>query len=185
VLPEGGCESVISSGYDGLGRETLRTPTLDFATIVDTLQVVLPVAVLVDLVEDDDRAGWVVAFDCLEEVGVPEEARPVGDDVPVEVVAVRVVGGDAPREGRLAGLARADHEDHGLGGGEFMPGGHVEGPFDRATILQDIEKWPRPFFNGVKETLSPLRLDAGAGRTSDGAGPGPKGKRLPEVRVLF
>jgi hypothetical protein len=37
--------------------------------VVGAFQVVLPPAVLVDLVEDDDRAGRVVPIDGLEEVG--------------------------------------------------------------------------------------------------------------------
>jgi len=59
--------------------------------IVDALQIVLPVPVLVDLIEENQRLGRVLSWQAFVEEGILDELSPAGRDIPIEVEAVSEV----------------------------------------------------------------------------------------------
>ena len=74
-----------------------------------------------DLVEDDQGSGGVLALDAFEKTMIPKEAGPVLRNVPIEIDAVREGGGDDLCQRSLPGLARAGKDDHALFPSQFLP----------------------------------------------------------------
>src|SRR6185437_9224327 len=71
------------------------------ATVIKTLEIVSPAAVLVDLIEYPKPSGWQLSF---------ENPLAILRDVPIEVAGGAAVQG--ARESRLPHLPRASHEYH-------------------------------------------------------------------------
>ena len=71
------------------------------APVVEPLEIVSPAAVLVDLVENPERAGRQLAG---------EDAAAIVRDIPIQIPRTR--SGQAEGKGRLANLPGAGHEHH-------------------------------------------------------------------------
>jgi hypothetical protein len=57
--------------------------------VIDPFEVVFPVSVFVDLIEDDERGRRILTNEFFEKKGVFEKARSVLRDIPIKIQVVR------------------------------------------------------------------------------------------------